>query len=218
MSPIASLSAVVLPEPLGPSRTVGAPAWMSRSTPDRMRTDPARNETLSKTMSGRGAAGSSAAARASSRLASMALRPQAHAPRQRIDDKDDGDQHQAEADGERQISLRGLQRNRRGHDPREAVDVAADDHDGADFGSGAAEAGEQDGHERRARIPQERRRAAERSNLHDRELVAVFGPQILDRLPGQRGNDGRDEDRLSDDHRGRREQEPEGAERTRARQ
>ena len=54
------------------------------------------------------------------------------------------------------IALRGLQRDGRRHDAREAVDVAADDHHGADLGRRAAEAREQDGDQREARIPQQR--------------------------------------------------------------
>ena len=54
---------------------------------------------------------------------------------------------------ERQVALRGLQRDRGGHGAGEAVDIAADDDDGADLGGGAAEAGEQRGGEAEAARP-----------------------------------------------------------------
>ena len=60
------------------------------------------------------------------------------------------------------------------------------------------------------------RRAA--ADIHGRQLVPVFGPQVLDDLTRQRGDDRRDQDRLGDDHRLRREQNTKLAQRTRARQ
>ena len=77
-------------------------------------------------------------------------------------DQDHADQHEAEPDGERQIALRCLERDGRRHHAREAVDVAADDHDRANLGRRPAEAGEQDGDEGEARIPEQRRDARRR--------------------------------------------------------
>ena len=51
-----------------------------------------------------------------------------------------GDEDEPEPQRERQVALARLERDRRRHHARDAVDVAADDHDGADFGGGAAEA------------------------------------------------------------------------------
>ncbi len=59
-----------------------------------------------------------------------------------------------------------------------------------------------------ARVPEQRGDAAERPDVHGGELVAIFGPQVLDRLPRQRRDDRRHQDGLRDDHRLRREQEP----------
>src|SRR5262249_25063270 len=69
----------------------------------------------------------------------------AHAPGGGVDEDDDDNQHEAEAHGERQVALRGLERRRGGHHAGEAVDVATDDHHGADLRGGAAETGEQRG-------------------------------------------------------------------------
>ena len=86
----------------------------------------------------------------------VALAGAAYAPRQRVDDDDDDDQHHAEADRQRQVAFGGLQRDCRRHRAGEALDVAADDDDGADFRRRAAEPGEQSGDEREARIPDQR--------------------------------------------------------------
>ena len=59
---------------------------------------------------------------------------------------------------------------------------------------------------------------AQRADIHGRQLVAIFRPQVLDGLPGQRGDDRRDQHGLRDDHGLRREQQAESAERARARQ
>ena len=92
---------------------------------------------------------------------------------------------------ERQVALGGFQRDRGGHGAGEAVDVAADDDDRADLGGGPAEAGEQRGDKAEARVPDQRRDAAERADIHRGELVAIFGPEILDGLARQRGDDRR---------------------------
>ena len=142
----------------------------------------------------------------------------ARGPGERVDDDDDDDQHDAEPDRERQVALGGLQRDRRGHGAGEAVDVAADDDDGADLGGGAAEAGEQRGHQAEARIPDQRRDAAQRADIHGGELVAILDPEILDGLARQRRDDRRHQDGLRDHHRLRREQQAPGPERAGARQ
>src|SRR5262249_36682679 len=67
-------------------------------------------------------------------------------------------------------------------------------------------------------VADESRDAPERTDIHRVELVAVFGPQVLDRLSRQRCDDRRDQHGLRDDHRLRCEQEAPGSERARARQ
>src|SRR5688572_24942516 len=106
--PMASLMSVVLPEPLGPISTVGGPASSDRLTLRRMQVSPAVKVTVSKTMGsvvGRSRIGWSRA------LSGMALGPAAHRPGHGVDHEDHGDQHQAEADRERQVALGGLERD-----------------------------------------------------------------------------------------------------------
>ena len=59
--------------------------------------------------------------------------------RRGVDDEHDGDEYEPETERERQIALARLERDRGRHHARHAVDVAADDHHGADLGRGAAE-------------------------------------------------------------------------------
>ena len=139
-------------------------------------------------------------------------------PRQRVDDDDDDDQHHAEADRERQVAFGGLQCDRRRHRAGEALDVAADDDDGADFRRRAAEPGEQSGNEREASIPDQRAHPAQRADVHCRELGLILHPQVFDRLSRQSRDDRRDQHGLRDDHRLRREQQAPFAERPRSRQ
>src|SRR3546814_5784114 len=61
-----------------------------------------------------------------------------------------------------QVALRGLQRDRGGHDAGDMGDVAADDDDRPDLGDGAAEAGEQRGQQAVAGVPQQIGRASGR--------------------------------------------------------
>ena len=58
--------------------------------------------------------------------------------RRGVDEKHDGDEDDSEPERERQVSLARLERDGGRHDARDAVDVAADDDDGADFGRGGA--------------------------------------------------------------------------------
>src|SRR5438067_733794 len=57
--------------------------------------------------------------------------------------KAERDQDHPEAEGERQVSLAGLERDRGRHGAGEARDIAADDEDRADFGDGATERGQE---------------------------------------------------------------------------
>src|SRR5207244_11469176 len=139
-------------------------------------------------------------------------------PGQRVYGDDDRDQHEADADRQRQVALGSLQRNRRRHGAGEAFDIAADDDDGADLRRGTAKAGEQRRDQAEARVPDQRADAANGPEIHRGEFVAVFDPEILDGLSGQRGDDRRDQHGLRDDHGARREQQAERAQRPGARQ
>src|SRR5262245_2150807 len=138
-SPMANLISVVFPAPLGPTNTVGGPASIAKLTPDTMGRPPAINATFSKVMGnvvGR------------SRISScMMLGPVAQSPGQRVDRENDANQHGAEADRQRQVPFGRFECDGRGHDARETIDVAADDHNRTDFCRGSAEAGERNGYE-----------------------------------------------------------------------
>ncbi len=124
----------------------------------------------------------------------------------------------AEAQRQRQVALRRLERDRRGHHPGDAVDVAADDHHRAHFGYRAAEPRQHDRHQRKAQVPQQRQRGRHGARAQRLQLFARLLPRIADHLPRKGGEERRHQDRLRDDHRRRREQDAEGAQRARARQ
>src|SRR5262245_32717621 len=141
MSPMANLISVVFPAPLGPTNSVGGPASIAKLTPDTMVRPPAANATFSKVIGnvlGRSRISSSR----------MTLGPVAQSPCQRIDRQNDANQHGAEADCQGQVPLGSFQCDGRGHDACKTIDVAADNHDRADFCRGPAEAGERNGYER----------------------------------------------------------------------
>ena len=143
----------------------------------------------------------------------MAFRPLPHAPGECIHGHDNGDENDAKAQGERQISFRCFERDGGCHDAREAVNIAADDHDRADFGGGASEAGEQDREERKASVPDEGGDALAGANAHGVEFLLVFGPEVFDYLAGKGGDDGCNQDGLGDNHGARREEKAELTER-----
>ena len=137
----------------------------------------------------------------------------------RVERQHDREQHDAEAERQRQVALAGLERDRGRHHARDAVDVAADDHHRADLGDRAAEAGEHDASPARSARP-----------------TAASAPRASGPAPSERSCSpysahassttwrasaamiGDDQDGLRDHHRGRREQQAERAERARARQ
>ena len=123
------------------------------------------------------------------------------------------------AERERQVALARLERDRRRHHARDAVDVAADDHHRADLGDRAAEAGEQHRDQRKPRVPEQRRgrgatacapseRSCSRYSRHASSTTCRDSAAMIGAI----------EDRLRDDHRRRREQQAERAERPGARQ
>src|SRR5882724_595264 len=135
-----------------------------------------------------------------------------------VDDQRQRDQDKAEAERQREIALAGLERDRRRHHARDMVDVAADDHHRADFGRSSAETGEHGRYQAEAAVPQQRPDGPARRGAERPQLLAVFDPQVLDHLAREGGDDRRDQHGLGDDHRQRREQQAEHAERPAARQ
>src|SRR5580704_7176849 len=208
--PMARRISVLLPEPLGPIRTVGAPPRNATDICATIGTWPASSETLSRTMGN-----SFDGARMVSPRLDFADAP--HTPRGRIDDYDQGDEDEAEPQGEGKIALRGFKRDRGRHRAGEAVNIAADDHHRSDLRRGAPEAGQQRRHQTEASVPQQGRHARQRSDAHGGQFFAVLGPKILDRLAGERRDDRHDQQRLRDDHGLRRKHDTEKAERAGAR-
>src|SRR5579871_963069 len=98
--------------------------------------------------------------------------------RRGVEREDDRDQHQAEAKGETEVALGGLERNGGRHHARDAVDIAADDNDRADFRARPAEAGEHHREERKAHVPQHRERAAQAADAERLQLLPVFLPCV----------------------------------------
>src|SRR5579862_254734 len=135
-----------------------------------------------------------------------------------VDENHERDEHDAEAERERQVALARLERDRRRHHARDAIDVAADDDHRPHFRGGATEAREQHRQQRKARVPQKRQRRLPPRSIQASQLLAVFDPRVLDHLARQRRDDRHDQERLRDHHRGRREEQAELAERTGSRQ
>src|SRR5262245_1592886 len=115
--PMANLIKVVFPAPFGPTNRVGGPASIEKLTPDTMDRPPAANATFSNLMG-------NVVGRSRISSSRMMLGPVAHSPGQRIDRENDANQHGAEANRQGQVPLGRFQCNGRGHDPREAINVA----------------------------------------------------------------------------------------------
>ena len=73
-------------------------------------------------------------------------------------------------------------------------------------------------HQREALVPQQDQRAGATATRPAMQLLAVIAHRVLDDLPRQRGDDRRDQHRLRDHHRRRREQDAHRAQRPGARQ
>src|SRR5690606_21246732 len=191
--PCISRSSRLLPAPLGPRMMVGGPGSRVRLTPE-IRSRPPAVKTTSRTESGSRVAGE--CIDIASGAAMDALGHIAQRRRRGIDADRDGEQHDAERHGEREVAAAGFQRDGRGHRARVAGDIAADDDDGADLGDGTAETGQYRGAEAVASVPDQRRHGTKRRQAEGAHLFLVFAPQVGDNLPAQRRNDGRDEDDL----------------------
>jgi hypothetical protein len=98
------------------------------------------------------------------------------------------------------------------------VDVAADDHDGADLGAGPPEAGEHRGQKAEAAVPQQGPERPARPGAQRAELLVVLLAEVAHGLQGQRRDDGRDQQPLGDDHGRRREQQAQHPQRPAARE
>src|SRR5215475_6566166 len=101
ISPMASRISVLLPEPFGPTSTVGAPAPIVSARSRTITASRVQNDT-SSSLSGRSLTGG----RIGSPRAQLA--DAAHAPGGRVDQHDQRDEQHAEPDRQRQIALRGL--------------------------------------------------------------------------------------------------------------
>ena len=135
-----------------------------------------------------------------------------------IDRADDAQQHQAQAQRQREIALAGLQRDGRGHHPRDAGDIAADDHHRAHLGYRATEGGEQHGGYAQALVQQHQQRAGQRAGAERAQLVAALVQRRLHQPAGERGDQRRDQHSLRHHHRRGREQQAHGPERPGARE
>ena len=113
-----------------------------------------------------------------------------------VEREHDREQHEAETERQRQVALRCLERDRSRHHARDAVDVAADDHHGADFGDRAPERREHDRHQREAQVVQQRDRGRDGARAERLQLLPILSPRVLDGLPCQRGDQRKDQDRL----------------------
>src|ERR1051325_1103836 len=156
---------------------------------------------------------SSASGRIEARLAIPSLRALLDELRGSVYGEHNRNQHGTEAECERQVALGGLERDGGGHDSRHAVDIAADDHDGAHLGRRASQAGEHRRDEREARVPHEREARLELARAEGAQLLLVFAPRILERLAGERGDNRQYQHGLGDDHRARRKEQSQFAER-----
>src|SRR5947207_1853860 len=148
---------------------VRPPRAIVRSISARMMVAPRANDTSRTTI------GSPPKAR---RLAEMGPGPGSRRMRGEIEQDDKRDQHEPEPERERQIALARFKRNRRRHDARDAIYIAADDHHRSYFGDRAAESREQHRGERITCIPEERHRAPRNIGTERSQLLAVFGPRI----------------------------------------
>ena len=105
----------------------------------------------------------------------------------------DGQGHHKEDDAKSErkgdVALRRLERDGRGHGPRHVVDIAADDHDGAHLGDGAAEACQHGGDQAVAAVPKQRGHDGARRGAERTELLVIFLEQVLAGLAGQRADD-----------------------------
>jgi hypothetical protein len=68
------------------------------------------------------------------------------------------------------------------HHARDAINVAADDDDGADLGGGRPNPASTTGDERIARVPQQRRRGGRRRRAKRAQLLFVFVPSVFEHL------------------------------------
>ena len=138
INPCITRSSTLFPAPLGPRTTVRTPRSSSRFTRSRIVRPRAANDTSSRTRGSSDEGG---------RLAMVSLGGVLDRRRGDVEREHDREQHDAEPHGERQVALRGLERDGGRHHAGEAVDVAADDHHRADLRDRAAERGEYDGDE-----------------------------------------------------------------------
>ena len=171
-----SRNRTLFPAPFGPTIMVRISASSVSVTPSMMRRPPAA-KTTSRNCSG------------SSVMAGCTRGPPSSisALRHLSDDKgggveceDDRQQDATETESKRQVPFARFQRDRCGHDARDAVDVAADDDDRADLTGGASKPRQHDRDQRKTQIPEQRNRGAKPRLAQRAQLLAIFDPRILD--------------------------------------
>src|SRR6266700_5384579 len=130
-----------------------------------------------------------------------------------VHEEDQDEQEHSQRDGRVEVALARLEHHRRGQRTRVALDVAADHQRGADLGDDGAEAGHDGGQHRQPSLPQHdphhlSARGAERDELETERLG-----NVLDGGQRDAGHDRRGDHRLRDNHRDRRVEDLQHAER-----
>lgn len=92
--------------------------------------------------------------------------------------------------------LAGFKRDRRRHGSGIAADISADDQDGADFGDGAAERGQEGGQQECAAERKQQHHAAKARQPVDSHEIGIFRPQRRCRAVHQCNHDRRCKDHL----------------------
>src|SRR5579864_4974682 len=111
---------------------------------------PAAEKTTSDSCSGNNVAGAAAML---TLLSIPTLRSLLDGKSGRVQREHDRNQNETECEGEWKVALACFERDRRRHDARDAIDVAADNDHRAYLAGGAAEACHHDGEQREAEIP-----------------------------------------------------------------
>src|SRR4029078_1602069 len=113
IKPCNTRNSVLLPAPLGPSRTVRPPATSVRSMSPSTGTPPGAAATFINLIG-----------RPVARSAKASLRTSAGHLRDGVHQYDNRDEHQSQRQRQRQVALACFERNRRRHHPIDAVDGA----------------------------------------------------------------------------------------------
>src|SRR5215469_17863109 len=138
--------------------------------------------------------------------------------RHRVDGKSESQKDYSETESEGEVAAARLQRNRGGHCPGGARNIASDNQDRADFGSRSAKACQHCSQQAEAPEPEQRTDAAQSPRAVQDVEITVLPPEIFDHLPCDRRHDRHYQHRLRHHHSRWREQEAQAAEGTGMRQ